>query len=67
MGESIFRLSDEAKMFAAEIHAITDALKRGLRDFDVYSDSRSAFEALNSLVPRHRAVARSRTWLNNTV
>ena len=60
LGESMFRLSDGATVFAAEVHAIkeavTDALTRGLGDFDVYSDSRSALEALNSLVPRHRAV-----------
>ena len=59
--ESMFRLSDGATMFAAEVHAIkeaiTDALKRSLCDLDVYSDSRSALEALNSLVHRHRAVA----------
>ena len=32
--------------------------KRGLSDFDVYSDTRSALEAFNSLVTRHRIIAK---------
>ena len=44
----MFWLSDGATVFAAEVHvikkAITDALKRGLGDFDVYLDSRLVIE-----------------------
>lgn len=48
-------------MFAAEIHAIkeaiTYALRRDLGELDLFPDSRSALQTLNFLVPRHRAVA----------
>ena len=61
LGKSMFWLSNGATAFAAEVLAIkeeiTDALKRGLREIDVYLDSRLALEALNSLVPRHGAIA----------
>ena len=57
----MFRLSDGATVFAADVHAIkeaiTDSLKRGFSDFDVCSDSKLALEALNSLVLRYRIVA----------
>ena len=55
MGESVFRLSGEVTAFVAKVHAtkeaIMDSLKRGLGEFDYNSNSRSALEALNSLVP----------------
>lgn len=50
--------------FAAEVHAIkkaiSDALWNGLRDLDIFSDLRSAFQVLYSFVPFHSLVAEIR-------
>ena len=70
IGESQHRLTDGTTVFPAEVRtinkAITDAQKRGLREIDVYSDSRSALKALNSLVPRHRVVAQIKTLVQHS-
>lgn len=36
---------------------ISDALRKGLGEFDTFSDSRTVLQVLFSLIPRHRAVA----------
>ena len=55
------RLLDIATVFTARVlamkEAISDALKRGSIEKDVYSDSRLTLKALNGLVFWHRTVA----------
>ena len=62
----MFLLSNGATVFTAEVHAIkeaiTDDLKKGFSDFDVYSDSRSALKALKSLGLGIGLFLRSKTW-----
>lgn len=59
--EGMLRLSDNATVFAAEVQAIfaalTDAERHGYVEVDVFSDSRSALNALNKLAVDHRQVS----------
>lgn len=55
-------LKDGAEVFVVEVHAIKKAIMdthhRGLFDLDINSNSRSALQVLNNLVPRHSAIAK---------
>lgn len=61
VAELQIRLTDGAKVFAVEVHAIkeavTDALQRDLSEIHKFSDSRLALQALNCLVSQHRAIS----------
>lgn len=53
-----FRLADGSTVFAAEVNAIkkaiSDDIRKGLGELDIFSNSRSALPALYSHVPRNR-------------
>lgn len=56
-----FCFTDGAEVLATKVHAIKEAIMdahlRGLGEYDIYSDSRSAIQALYCLVSRHEAIA----------
>lgn len=68
--ESQFRLIDGAKGFVAEAHTIhetiTDAHQCGFGELDVFSDSKSAIQALNRLVSKHKAVTEHKNLVKRT-
>lgn len=56
-----FCLTDGSTVFATNVHpiqvVISDALRNGLGDFDIFSDSRMMLLDIYSLVPRQGVVA----------